>query len=148
MLRHQGGETVKAGFYVNAESWEINTISGREGGTLEGGATTRYLRIPVLGMLLFAPLMGALFAMFLPFIGIAMVAQYCAVKAWDGARHAAHATVVALGPSWQPRTAHLTGARDEEKKEAGETPPATDARLESLEREIEEQARRDGTPRA
>jgi hypothetical protein len=139
LFRHQGGDHVKAGFYFNTESWEITTISGTEGGTLDGGAAARYLRIPVLAMLLFAPLMGALFAIFLPFIGIAMVAQYLAVRAWAGARHASHALLVALGPAWQPSAAHLAGAPDKTKPEAPAPPaPEAQARLDALEREIVE----------
>jgi hypothetical protein len=144
MLRHQGGDHVKAGFYFDLDSWEINTIAGTEGGTLTGGESTRYLRIPVAGMLVFAPLMGALFAIFLPFIGIAMVAQYAAVRGWHGARRATHSMVVALGPAWHPSAAHLTGAPEERTPEdRPAATPAADARLERLEREIEEQAKRD-----
>lgn len=149
MLRHQGGERVKAGFYLNLDSWEINTISGTEGGMLEGDSASRFLRIPVIGMLVFAPLMGAVFAIFLPFIGLALVAQYVATKAWSGARQMAHATVGALGPAWHPAAAHLSGTPDEKKKEGPEEATrAAEARLDSLEREIAGEAERKKTPRA
>jgi hypothetical protein len=145
MLRQQGGNHVKAGFYLNLDSWEIRTISGGTGGILEGTSESRYLRVPVLGMLLFAPLMGALFAMFLPFIGIALMMQFAAGKARDGARHLAHQAVVALGPSWQPSAAHLTGNPDAAKE--GKASPATAAqdaedRLDALEQEIRDTAAR------
>jgi hypothetical protein len=140
MLRHQGGEPVKAGFYLNLDSWEVNTVSGTDTAVLAGSESTRYLRVPVAGMLVFAPLMGAVFAMFLPFIGIAMVAQYAAVKGYSGARQVAHSMVGALGPSWQPSTAHLTGSPDKKQATAEETGREADAKLESLEHEIAEQA--------
>jgi hypothetical protein len=139
MLRHQGGEHVKAGFYIDVVSWQVHTISGTDGGRLPGGESTRFLRVPTLGMLVFAPLMGALFAIFLPFIGIFMVAQYLTSKGWTAVKRAAHATVVALGPAWQPSTAHLTGTPAPRKQ--GSEPAAgarSDERLQGLEREIAE----------
>jgi hypothetical protein len=141
MARYQGGEHVKAGFYFNLDSWALSTISGKSGGRLDGSASARYLRIPVLGMLLFAPLMGAAFAMFLPFIGIAMVAQYAATKAWAGVKHATQGTATALGPSWQPSAAHLTGSPDEKKKEGAPAAEA-EAKLDTLEQEIKARAER------
>lgn len=154
MSRHQGGEQVKAGFYVNLRSWEVTTVSG-EGGTLPGGPDARYRRVPTLALLVFAPLMGALYAIFLPFIGIAMVLQYLGVRAWRLGREAVHAAVAALAPSWHPVTAHFSGTPDEGAAGAGGVPPGEAAgRLASLEREIAEReiAEREqqeaGTPKA
>jgi hypothetical protein len=72
-----GGEHVKAGFYWNLREWAA-AIVPREGGILAGGAEARYLRIPLPMLLFLAPLMGAAYAMFLPFIGFAMVTMYLA----------------------------------------------------------------------
>jgi hypothetical protein len=149
MSRHQGGEQVKAGFYVNLRSWEVTTVSG-EGGTLPGGPDARYRRVPTLALLVFAPLMGALYAIFLPFIGIAMVLQYLGVRAWRLGREAVHAAVAALAPSWHPVTAHFSGTPDEGAAGAGGVPPGEAAgRLASLEREIAEREQQEaGTPKA
>ncbi len=76
-LRFTGGEHVKAGFYWNLREWEANIIP-REGGPLKGAEEARYLRVPLPVLLFVAPLMGAAYAMFLPFIGFAMVAMYLA----------------------------------------------------------------------
>jgi hypothetical protein len=76
-FRFAGGEQVKAGFYWNVREWEA-TIIPREGGALKGAVETRYLRIPLPLLLVLAPLMGAAYAMFLPFVGFAMVATYLA----------------------------------------------------------------------
>lgn len=73
--RFSGGEHVKAGFYWNLREWEANIIP-REGGLLKGGQDSQYARIPLPILLFVAPLMGAAYAMFLPFIGFAMVAMY------------------------------------------------------------------------
>jgi hypothetical protein len=148
MSRHYGSEHVKAGFYVNLDSWEVRTVSGRDGATLDGDAAVRYMRIPALALLLFAPIMGAAFAIFLPFIGIAMVAQYLVSRAWSAMRRVSHGTVDTLGPSWQPSAAHLTGSRDEKKKDASaDEARKAEAALETLDREITE-AKRETTPKA
>jgi hypothetical protein len=149
MLRHHGGEQVRAGFYFNLDSWEVRTVSGPAGGVLDGTAQVRYLRIPALLLLLFAPLMGAAFAIFLPFIGIALVLQYPASQTWRGVRHLADVLVGSVAPAWRPGTAHLTGTPGSPKapEEAQAKDPAASGRLERLEREVEE-GRRDEAPKA
>lgn len=77
MLRNKVGEHVKGGFYWNAREWALQVIP-REGGTLRGEPGTVHYRLPLLVMLVVAPLMGAAYAMFLPFLGFAMVAMYLA----------------------------------------------------------------------
>lgn len=74
-LRYAGGEQVKAGFYWNLREWEAQIVPAA-GGPLKGDVEARYLRVPLLMLLFVAPLMGAAYAMFLPFIGFAMVAMY------------------------------------------------------------------------
>lgn len=75
--KRNGGETVREGFYWNRREWEAQIVP-REGGTLKGDATARFVRIPLLALLVLAPLMGAAYAMFLPFIGIALVVMHVA----------------------------------------------------------------------
>jgi hypothetical protein len=144
MLRHRGGERVKAGFYLNAETWEVNTLSGRAGGVLPGAAADRYLRIPTLGVLVFAPLMGALYAIFLPFIGLAMVAQHLTKKAAAGSRDLAHSVMQTVTPAWRPGEAYFTGEPGKDKA-AGKPAAQPDERLKKIEDEIE---RREQGPRS
>lgn len=72
MKRYKGGDEVKPGFYVNRGAWRVETISGKRR-TLPGDDVDVYIRVPGLAVLLIAPLMGAVFAFFLPFIGIALL---------------------------------------------------------------------------
>lgn len=88
MTKYTGGETVKAGFYWNRGAWGVELIPA-EGGTLPGEGTT-YLRVPWPLLLVIAPVMGGAFAMFLPFIGIALLAQF-AWAAVTGRRVSRHA---------------------------------------------------------
>jgi hypothetical protein len=77
MKRINGGTKVKAGFYWRAGRWEIVPVEG-SGSVLPGDASESYWPIPTLGMLMAAPVMGALFVVFLPFIGFAIVARQLA----------------------------------------------------------------------
>ena len=71
MKRFEGGSRVKGGFYFNQQSWDLVTVSGKHG-VLPGTAHDLHLKIPVLLMLLGAPVIGATLVMFLPFAGIAL----------------------------------------------------------------------------
>lgn len=73
--KHNGGDSVKFGFYWNMKEWEAQIVPAA-GGTLNGDAAAKYLRLPLLAVLVIAPVMGAVYAFFLPFIGFAMVAAF------------------------------------------------------------------------
>lgn len=77
MTRYRSGEQVKAGFYWNLKEWEAQIVKP-EGGALPGGPEADYIRLPLLAVLVLAPVMGAVYAFFLPFIGFAMVLAYLA----------------------------------------------------------------------
>jgi hypothetical protein len=98
MTKHIGGHAVKAGFYWNLKKWEMVTLSGI-GGTLPGGAGDRYLKVPIIAFLFIAPVMGGLYAFFLPFIGFAMLAAFLGRKVGVAGRAAVarvggHATLI------------------------------------------------------
>lgn len=77
MLRYKGGETVKPGFYFNLTEWDAQVVP-KEGGALAGDPANPYIKLPLPAVLVLAPLMGAVYAFFLPFIGFAMVMMYLA----------------------------------------------------------------------
>ena len=72
MTRYGGGDEVPAGDYWNLIDGERCTL--REAGTLPGYATEIYYRMPAAYMLLLAPALGLAYAIFLPFVGLAMAA--------------------------------------------------------------------------
>lgn len=88
MKRHHGGTEVKAGYYWSLGKWSIVPVTTKER-TLPGGPEHRYVKVPAALLLLLAPMMGAAYVMFLPFIGFAMVIG-C------GARKGAHALELAM----------------------------------------------------
>jgi hypothetical protein len=75
--KFSGGDSVRFGFYWNLREWSAQIVP-KEGGVLEGTNSVVYLRLPLLALLVLAPLMGAVYAFFLPFIGFAMVLMYLA----------------------------------------------------------------------
>ena len=116
MVKYNGGHTAKSGFYWNTRTWAI-TMLERQGGVLPGGAEDRYVRIPVLAMLIVAPFMGAAYVMFLPFIGIAMVADFVAHRLGRGVKTGALAMAAAVSPQWRPGEAYLAkDEKDEDEK--------------------------------
>ncbi|HYT67342.1 MAG TPA: hypothetical protein VEL51_13030 [Vicinamibacterales bacterium] len=88
MTKYTGGETVSAGFYWNGGAWGVELVPA-EGGMLPGGNGAVYVRVPWPLLLVIAPVMGGAFAMFLPFIGIALLVQF-AWAALTGRRESRH----------------------------------------------------------
>jgi hypothetical protein len=80
MFKHKGGDGVKGGFYWNQGQWRLVNVEGKFG-TLPGDEDTRYGRVPTLLLFLVAPLMGALFVVFLPFIGFALLVGMLGARA-------------------------------------------------------------------
>lgn len=84
MLRkNEGGTTVKGGFYWNTAEWEVVTVEGKEG-TLPGGAGCEYVRVPTLAFIPLSLVFGALYVVFLPFIGFAMLVSMTGRKGGRG----------------------------------------------------------------
>jgi hypothetical protein len=131
MTKHNGGNAVKAGFYWNLKKWEMVPLSGI-GGTLPGGPGDRYLKVPIVAFLFVAPVMGGLYAFFLPFIGFAMLAAFLGRKIGVAGRAAAARVGGLVSPEWRPGEAYMAGKRgkkSEERAEEGEKNTDKDARV-------------------
>lgn len=115
MFRYAGGDTVRQGFYWNAHKWEVTLIE-RQGGVLPGEGAERFARVPVLAMLLVAPIMGGLYVVFLPFIGVAMVADYVARRVARAITAGAVTLLAAIAPAWRPGEAYLAERERRRKK--------------------------------
>jgi hypothetical protein len=77
--KYSGGDTVRYGFYWNVGEWEAQIVP-KEGAQLKGTPADSFVRMPLLALLVLAPLMGAAFAFFLPFIGFALLVKFLAGK--------------------------------------------------------------------
>ena len=122
MTKHNGGNAVKAGFYWNLKKWEMVTLSGA-GGTLPGATEDRYLKVPIVAFLFVAPVMGGLYAFFLPFIGFAMLAAFVGRKVGAGARLGLARAGVLVGPEWRPGEAYMAGRRGKKSDQPEEKKP-------------------------
>ena len=109
-MAHEGGTRANYGFYWSAQAWDMAMIPA-EGGLLPGGSDRRYSRIPTVLFLLMAPFMGALYVVFLPFVGFAMVLGYAARGLKTLAVDAFMNIAVVVTPHWAPGEAYLAGRR-------------------------------------
>jgi hypothetical protein len=106
--KHNGGDVVPPGFYWNLKQWEAQIVP-RPGAGLRGEPTSRYLRMPLVALLVVAPLMGAVYAFFLPFIGFALVMAYL-VRGIGGRLKGAPATVDITRPLGSPLRGGQSGS--------------------------------------
>jgi hypothetical protein len=113
MTKRLGGTAAKSGFYWNLRGWEM-TMVPKQGGILPGGASERYVKVPVVALLFLAPMMGAVYAFFLPFIGFALLFSFMAKKAFRFSRAGAAGVAATMGPSWRPGEAYLAGKKKDE----------------------------------
>jgi len=106
MLRYNAGSKVGKGTYWNFANGERIDVSDE--GVLPGGKRTVYFRLPATGIIILGPIMGLLYAAFLPFIGIAMlvkvVLQKVASMAFSSAKSSA-----SFG--WRPSESYLAGQK-------------------------------------
>ncbi len=107
---------VRGGFYWDKAEWEM-TVVPAEGGTLAGEAK-RFVRVPALALLLLGPVMGALFVVFLPAIGIWLLGKNLYHVAGEVAARAFHLglgpkAVTAKGPDAAIRAGKFPTANDD-----------------------------------
>ena len=111
----KGGHKTEKGTYWNIRSGEKVVLE--QEGMLPGSGT--YIKAPTAVVLLAGPVLGLLYAIFLPFIAIAMTVGVIARKAAEAGAHAA-----SFG--WRPVEAYLAGRKkgrgtkkEERKNEPG-----------------------------
>lgn len=105
-LKSRGGDTVKKGTYWNITNGERVNLD-REG-ILPGNRSATYYRGHPIFVLLAAPILGLVYAVFLPFIGIASVITMIGRKLMGGV---AHEISQAATFGWRPVEAYLSGKK-------------------------------------
>ncbi len=112
----KGGDKVKAGTYWNMMNGE--RVDMELQGVLPGSSAAIYIKAPSAAMLAAGPVLGLLFAVFLPFIGIAMTVSLICRKAAEGVTNAAAGS---FSFGWRPIESYLAGRKrkkeEREKKE-------------------------------
>jgi hypothetical protein len=111
MLRHNGGDRVGKGTYWNLTNGERIDISDE--GTLPGDAKKAYYRMPAAAIIVAGPVLGLLYAAFLPFIGIAILVKLVGQKAGGAVMEMAHGSA-SFG--WRPSESYLSGKKNKEAK--------------------------------
>ena len=79
MINYHGGDAVKAGFYWNPAQWEIVSLA-KKGGALPGTKEMRYMRLPLILLMIAGPVLGGLLVVFLPLIGFVMLFGFAGAK--------------------------------------------------------------------
>lgn len=101
-----GGHTAAAGTYWNMMNGERIDLAHE--GVLPGGGNDRYLRAPAAMALAAGPAIGLVFAVFLPFIAIAMALTLLGRAIIEGMVSAATSAAVF---GWRPIESYLAGRK-------------------------------------
>ena len=112
MLTYRGGNKVGMGTYWDLANGRRIDILSED--VLAGNGTATYVRMSPVVMLLSGPIIGLLYAILMPFIGIATVVTLTVFKVLGG-RYDLAAKSISFG--WQPGSAYLAGKKN--KKEEG-----------------------------
>lgn len=117
-IKHIGGETVTRGNYWNFSNGD--RISMDNGGVLPGGRNTTYYKASPLVILAAGPVLGLLYAAFLPFIGLAIVAKMVFTKLFGGAFEGLSRVATF---NWSPSQAYLSGRRHKDNAKESKIEP-------------------------
>ena len=132
MTTIEAGTQVKKGYYFNVKSWTLEPMAN-DGTALPGAKGEKYFHVPLLLAFAVAPIMGAAFLMFLPFIGFYLALSAVLRPATRLFTSSATELAATMSPGWAPGVAHLAGKAPEAKE--GEAPPAKDG-LEGVAAEV------------
>lgn len=130
MRQHRGGEQVEAGLYFNLRQLSFKSVD--EAGPLPGAPGEVYRRVPTLLLLVVGPVLGLVYVVFLPFIGVAMVTWLLGAKAAHFAGVAARQVARVLRPGWEPAMAFFSRS-----KATREASPQTDPWAEEVRKRLE-----------
>ena len=108
MTRHERNEAVKSGYYFNPTTLSVSLVAS-DGARLPSGKGA-WLAVPAPLALALAPVLGALFLMFLPVIGFVMCADAAGRNLAAVFSGGAGELAATLSPAWVPGEAHLAGS--------------------------------------
>jgi hypothetical protein len=123
MNTYQGNANVEAGIYCNRAAWKFESME--EAGRLPGTVADTYMRVPALALLVAGPILGLVYALFLPFIGFAMLGALIIRKLGHLVEETGAATARVMAPAWQPARAFLARRRTTKPAAAAAVAPAS-----------------------
>jgi hypothetical protein len=130
MAKLNAGTPVKRGYYFSMKHWSVNPIE-KDGTVLHGEADEKFIPVPLPVAVMLAPVLGAVFLMFMPLIGFYLVGQRALQPVARMFRKSTAEIAASMSPGLQPGEAHLAGRRGAKKADAGENDS-----LAALEQEI------------
>lgn len=110
MFTNKGGHKVGKGTY-----WDLRTghrVDFAHEGVLPGDGSSSYVRMPVGAMLLAGPIIGILYVILMPFIGIVTIASL-AVRRVLTVLYNMAAKTISFG--WRPASAYLSGKKKKKR---------------------------------
>ena len=128
MTKLSAGTPVKRGYYFSMKNWSVYPIE-KDGTTLKGETGEQFIPVPLPVAVMLAPALGAIFLMFMPFIGFYLTAQTLLRPVTRGFKKSTTEIAASMSPGLAAGTAHLTGKAGDEKKAdgaAGEHPALTE----------------------
>lgn len=102
----RGSQKVHSGVYINLQEISFKSLERR--GRLPGTEQEEYLRVSMLALLVAGPILGGVYVIFVPLIGLAMLAWLAGGKIVELVGYAAEATVRVMRPACEPGWAFLS----------------------------------------
>jgi hypothetical protein len=122
---------VKRGYYFSMKNWSVNPVE-KDGTVLQGEKGEQFIPVPLPVAVMLAPVLGAVFLMFMPFIGFYLTAQAALRPVGRLFKKSTTEIAASVSPGMAPGAAYLTGREGEKKVEGGEK----SGELSELEKEI------------
>lgn len=120
MKTYRSGEKVGYGLYVAPNVLDVRFV-GSEGETLEGKDHGKYVRLPVVLMVLASPIIGGVFVLAFPLL-VVLIAAYAVLEfglAKIGSVAKANAHLAFM--RWEPTAAYLNKKNKKEKENEKKT---------------------------
>ncbi len=112
MLTYKGGQKVRKGTYWDVRNGHRTDVA--QEGMLPGRDASTYLRVPPAALPLFGPILGLLYVVLFPFIGVAVVLMAAGRRV---AESIVSLTAQNLSFHWRPKNAYLTGKKKKQMNE-------------------------------
>jgi hypothetical protein len=132
MTKLTAGTPVKRGYYFSMKNWSVNPVE-KDGTVLRGEPGEKFVPVPLTAAVLLAPVLGAAFLMFMPFIGFYLTGRMLLRPVARIFGKSTTELAASMSPGLAPGAAHLTGRPGE--KSGGE---GASEELATLEKEIAE----------
>jgi hypothetical protein len=131
-----GSTKVVGGYYLNRKTLEICTVRN-DGELLPGNESDLYIHVPVPALLVLVPVLGAIFAMFLPLLGFVMPIMFLSGKLAKLVSNLFGELMTTISQHWAPGEAYLVGKPAKMSEDIKKENPEVETDLKKLHDEIQ-----------